>query len=78
LETWIEAECRVSAQNFGTISSLGEPMSMKKKSATELPTTTIVERRIVEWMITKKTIFETIITSTKEQKGKPFWRPTRR
>jgi hypothetical protein len=52
---------------------------MKKKSATDMPTTTIIRRRIVEWTITKKTIFERIITPrTKERKGQSSLRLTRR
>jgi hypothetical protein len=37
-------------------------MNMQKKSATDMPTATILWRRIVEWTITKKTISERIIT----------------
>jgi precorrin-3B methylase len=75
------ARCGVTAQNFGTIPSICETrISMKKKSATDMPTVMIVgRRRIVEWTITKKTIFERIITPrTKERKGQSSLRLTRR
>jgi hypothetical protein len=42
---------------------------MKKKSTTDMPTATILGRRIVDWTITKKIIFERIITGNKGTKG---------
>jgi hypothetical protein len=44
-------------------------MSMKKKSTIDMPTATILGRRIVDWTITKKTIFEGVITGSKGTKG---------